>query len=132
MSNWLKLAFLLTDLGFLTYWAVTLLAALGVLPIPGEWLYQDYDNPLMVDWNWSFMPLDVLASVTGLTAVYLAKRQKPWAHIALVSMTLTFCAGFMAICFWMFRADYNLGWWLPNLGLCLWPLLAYRGVRAQL
>lgn len=75
---------LLTDLGFLTYWAVT---AAGLLP--GSWLFKDYDNPIIAAWNWSFAPLDLLASAVGLLAVYsAAKSCDVWRSLALVSASL--------------------------------------------
>ncbi|MCB9588029.1 MAG: DUF5360 family protein [Polyangiaceae bacterium] len=41
--------------------------ALGLLKVPADWLFRDYTDPNIVAWNWSFLPLDLLASVTGLS-----------------------------------------------------------------
>ena len=46
--------------------------------------------------------------------------------MALVSVVLTFCAGLMAVAFWTLRGDFDLGWWIPNLYLVVWPLWAVR------
>jgi hypothetical protein len=117
-SKALRWNLLITDVGFLVYWGMTLA---GVLP--AAWLFKDYENPILVSWNWSFAPVDVLASITGLSAIALARQGKPvWHALALVSATLTFCAGFMALSFWALRRDFDVAWWLPNIYLSLWPL----------
>ncbi|PHR60175.1 MAG: hypothetical protein COA43_07705 [Robiginitomaculum sp.] len=131
MSATLKRLFLITDFGFLFYWGITVLVALKFINIPKEYLFKDYNNPLMQIWNWSFMPIDILASLTGLWAVHCMKKNKQWRNVALISMTLTFCAGFMAICFWTFQKNFDLSWWLPNLFLMLWPILIYASIRTE-
>ncbi len=51
-------------------------------------------NPLLVAWNWSFAPLDLLASACGLWALRPARRQDAHARPRLsVALVLTFCAG---------------------------------------
>ena len=117
-SRALRWHLLITDIGFLCYWLIT---ALGILP--AAWLFKDYDNPILVAWNWSFAPIDILASLLGLAALFAAKRQINRAHqLVLISLALTFCAGFMALAFWTLRQDFDLFWWLPNLYLTIWPL----------
>ena len=37
----LKTSLLITDIGFLAYWALTALAAAGLIAIPAEYLYSD-------------------------------------------------------------------------------------------
>jgi hypothetical protein len=39
-----------------------------------------------------------------------------------VSLTFTVCSGLMAVAFWTLRQDYEVGWWVPNLFLLLYPL----------
>jgi hypothetical protein len=68
MSNSLRLSLSITDIVFLAYWLVSALHLAGVLPIPADWLYADADDPRVVAWNWSFLPLDLAFSLTGLTA----------------------------------------------------------------
>ncbi len=131
MPRALKLLLLLTDWGFILYWGITALAGLGAINLPSAWLFKDYHDPNIVAWNWSFMPLDLLASATGLRALYIAKNQGRWQSAALISITLTFCAGFLALSFWIFQRSFDPGWWLPNLFLMLWPLLMLRTVRAD-
>jgi hypothetical protein len=122
MPKRLRLSLLITDIGFLIYWGITALAAIKLVTIPPEWLFKDYHDPNIVAWNWSFMPLDLLASVTGLIAV----RQSQWRTMAIVSATLTFCAGFLALSFWSFQGSFDPSWWAPNLFLTLWPLFMIR------
>ena len=69
LSKSLKGLFLFTDIGFILYWVFTALAL-----IPKEYLYQDYTNELLVAWNWSFFPLDILISITGMYSIYLHKQ----------------------------------------------------------
>jgi hypothetical protein len=128
MSRPLRSLLLITDIGFILYWSLTTFVAFGVVTIPEAWLFKDYHDPNMVAWNWSFMPLDMLASLTGLFALSAASRGAAWHRLALISMTLTACAGFMAISFWSFQRSFDLNWWLPNLFLMLWPLLLLHHV----
>ena len=90
----------LVDLGFIAYWAITLA---GV--IPDEYLFKDYDNPILSAWNWSFLPLDLAISATGLAALRRAKRGLSWRDLALVSLVLTFCSGLMAVSLWTLHGD---------------------------
>jgi hypothetical protein len=114
----LKPFFLITDIGFILYWIITLLHV-----IPAEYLFQDYTNPILVSWNWSFLPLDLFISGTGLVSLYLHKREDArWQPLALVSLVLTFCSGLQAISFWVLRQDFDLSWWIPNLYLLIYPL----------
>lgn len=110
--------FLLVDFGFLLYWAFTLLHW-----IPPQYLFKDYDNPILQAWNWSFLPLDLAISGTGLSALYLWRRGHPSARpLALVSLVLTSCSGLMAVSFWALRGDFDPWWWAPNLFLLVYPL----------
>ncbi|MFJ9946316.1 DUF5360 family protein [Kitasatospora sp. NPDC091207] len=113
-----KASMVVTDVGFLAYWAATLLAL-----IPAEYAYKDYQNPVLSDWNYSFVLLDVLASVTGLSALRLGRCGAAGAQpLMLVSLALTSTAGLQAVAFWTLRGDFSPGWWLPNLFLLLFPI----------
>jgi len=114
----LKYYFYVVDFGFIVYWFITLL---GV--IPSEYLFKDYGDPILIAWNWSFLPIDLLISATGLGSIYLWNRNDSrWASIALISLVLTFCSGLQALAFWAIRIDFDLWWWLPNAFLVLYPL----------
>ena len=117
LPSFLRPLFLVVDFGFIAYWAITLA---GV--IPDEYLFKDYDNPILSAWNWSFLPLDLAISATGLSALRRAKRGRRWKKLALVSLVLTSCSGLMAVSFWTLRADFDPAWWLPNAFLLLYPL----------
>lgn len=110
--------FLIVDIGFLFYW---LIVALKLLP--ESFLFKDYANPILVAWNWSFFPLDLFISATGLSSIWLYSSQKrAWRQLALVSLVLTSCSGLQAISFWAIRSDIDPFWWAPNLFLLCYPL----------
>ncbi|QLE41079.1 hypothetical protein FD723_11875 [Nostoc sp. C052] len=114
----LKFFFLITDIGFILYWSITLLHL-----IPDRYLFKDYTNPILVAWNFSFLPLDLLISFTGLLSLFLYQKGKiVWIKFALTSLILTFCSGLQAIAFWTLRLDFDLNWWLPNLFLLIYPM----------
>ena len=131
MPRVLKILLLLTDWGFILYWSITALASFNIINLPPSWLFKDYHDPNIVAWNWSFMPLDLLASATGLWALHIANRGEQWRSSALISITLTFCAGFLALSFWTFQRSFDLGWWVPNLFLMLWPLFMLQSLRTE-
>lgn len=119
--------FYLVDIGFILYWFITALHL-----IPDEYLYNDYKNPLLVSWNWSFLPIDLLVSATGLYSLYLRKRHKPnWIKFALISLVFTSASGFMAISFWSITGDYDPTWWIPNLFLMLYPIYFIRQISLE-
>ncbi|WP_366248869.1 DUF5360 family protein [Terribacillus aidingensis] len=116
--KYLKPFFLVTDIGFIIYWIVTYLHI-----IPTSWAFKDYNNPLTIAWNWSFLPLDILISITGLYSLYLyEKNAEQWKMIALVSLVLTFCSGLQAIAYWSFNGDFDMSWWIMNLYLLIYPI----------
>jgi hypothetical protein len=86
-------------------------------------LYKDYTNSILVAWNWSFFPIDMLISISGLNTIRLyRKNSNLWVFFALGSLFLTFCSGLMAISFWIFHNDFDLAWWIPNLFLLIYPI----------
>lgn len=123
-----KPAFVVTDVLMLTYWAVTGAVAVELLHIPPAYLYSDYHNPIVVAWNWSFFPLDVIFSVTGLLAVRMHRTgNRAWAEMAIVSAVCTSIAGLMAIAYWTILGEFDPSWWLPNLVIMLWPIWFLAG-----
>ena len=113
----LRPIFLVVDIGFVIYWVVSFL---GV--VPAEFLYANYNDPMMVAWNWSFAPLDLAVSATGLWSLALfRKKDARCKKLALVSLALTSASGFQAISFWAIRGDFDFSWWAPNLFLLLYP-----------
>ncbi|MFM7211221.1 MAG: DUF5360 family protein [Actinomycetota bacterium] len=113
------------DLGFLAYWTVILLDV-----IPPEAMFAGYELPEVRAWNWSFLPLDLMASLTGILG-QTVKRLDSKVMIT-ISLVLTSCAGGMAIAYWAVLGDFQIAWWLPNAFLLLFPLVplvrfAWRG-----
>ena len=120
--------FYVVDIGFILYWFIT-----GFHLIPDEYLYNDYKNELLVYWNWSFFPLDIAVSATGIYSLYLRKKGSiSWTIYALLSLILTSTSGLMAISFWIFKGDYDLSWWAPNLFLLFYPVYFIREIIKSL
>jgi hypothetical protein len=107
-----------TELGMLAYWVAVIADAVGLIAIPPEWMYSDHANPLVVAWNWSFLPIDVLFAVAGLFARFGGLAAPRAEALSLVALTLMMCAGLMAIAFWAMRGEFDAFWW----GLNLWLL----------
>lgn len=122
--NRLKVFFLATDLGFIIYWLITLLHI-----IPSELAFKDYTNPIISAWNWSFFPLDMCVSFTGITTIILFSRKNNlWKKFALLSLAMTFCSGLQAVSFWFLRNDFDFMWWAFNLYLVIYPLFFVKGL----
>lgn len=120
----LKVFFWITDVGFIVYWIITLLHI-----IPNEYLFKDYNNPILSAWNWSFLPLDILISITGFISLYMFKKENAnWVKMAIISLVLTSCSGLQALSFWVLRNDFDISWWLPNLYLLIYPLFYLPGL----
>ncbi|GAA3400246.1 DUF5360 family protein [Paenibacillus hodogayensis] len=118
MGKTLKGLMWFTDIGFVLYWAVTFSGL-----IPESYLYLDYRNELLVAWNLSFIPLDLIISATGLLSLHYYHRRNPlWSSLCMTSLLLTSCSGLQAIAFWVIRRDFDIMWWIPNLFLLLYPL----------
>lgn len=120
----LKRFFLITDIGFIIYWFITLFHL-----IPQYLLFKDYTNPILVSWNWSFFPLDMVISLTGLSSLYLFYQGNIlWKKFSLISLVLTFCSGLQAISFWIIRYDFDLLWWIFNLYLIIYPMFFIKNL----
>ncbi|MEO0962432.1 MAG: DUF5360 family protein [Pseudomonadota bacterium] len=129
MSRSLAIAISVTDVLFMTYWGIALLALFGVFSLPPDMMYGDYLNPRVVAWNWSFFPLDLIFSIFGFLAISAARRGDPiWRPCALVSLVLTMTAGGMAVAYWIILVEFDPSWFLPNLVLFVWPLFFMRGL----
>ncbi len=114
----LKYFFIIVDFGFIAYWTITIFHL-----IPDIYLYNDYKNPILVNWNWSFFPLDILVSTTGIYSLILHKKGNPkWGIYALISLILTSVSGLQAISYWTLAKETDITWWIPNLFLLLYPL----------
>jgi hypothetical protein len=106
------------DVGFLAYWS-----AVGLHLLPASVMFPDYTDPRVVAWNWSFLPLDVAASATGLAAAHLLRRGgAAVATLLPVSLALTAAAGGLAVAYWLLRGQVDPFWLAPNLVLLAFPL----------
>jgi hypothetical protein len=119
VPRWVKGGMYVVDIGFLAYW---LSIAMSVLPASS--MFDGYADPRVQAWNWSFLPLDVAASATGLSALRLLRIGSPVAGVlTAVSLTLTAVAGGMAIAYWAVLGDVELLWWAPNLALLVFGVV---------
>lgn len=128
MSRPLRLLLLLTDVAFLIYWVVAGLHEARLLILPDDWLYPNANDPRVKAWNWSFFPLDLAFSATGLAAVAAMQRGRPWRHLAIVSLVLTMVAGGMAVSYWTLTGEIEWSWYGANLALLIWPLFFLPGL----
>ena len=97
MNRRLAIALAVTDVAFLAYWAVAAAALAGLISLPAALMYAGYEEPRVVAWNWSFLPIDIAFSVTGLLAVHAARRgDLMWRPLCLISLVLTMVAGLIA------------------------------------
>jgi Family of unknown function (DUF5360) len=123
----------ITDVIFLLYWSMSALAVANIISIPSEWMYSEYNQPRVVAWNWSFLPIDVAFSVSGLSAFAASRKGSSlWRPLALISLTLTFAAGGLAIGYWTILGEFEPGWFLPNLALVIWPLFFLPGLMKEM
>jgi hypothetical protein len=124
MSRPLRFAILVTDTLFIAYWLINALAAVGVFQLPSEMMYRGYDQPNIIAWNWSFLPLDLAFSLCGLSAVAADRRgRRIWLPLALLSLAFTIAAGGMAIAYWTILGEFNPSWFIPNAIIFVWPFL---------
>ena len=107
----------ITETGMLVYWCFATLVVFNLISVDPSMMYSDYKNPLIVSWNWSFFPLDVLFAIIGLIGRFLATQPRKKEVLSIISLSLMFCAGLMAVSFWAIRGSYDLFWWGINLWL---------------
>lgn len=118
MNNKLLRWYLLSvDISFIIYWGAALLDL-----FPGEMLFNNYHDDVITAWNWSFFPIDIIASFIGLSSIYIYKKNVN-RHLAMqlanISLSMIFCAGMMALSFWVLTEDYSISWWVANLYLAI-------------
>lgn len=132
MPRSLALLLTVTDVAFLVYWTVAALSQAGLVHVPPEWMYANYEKPDVIAWNWSFLPMDLAFSYFGLRAVAASRRGGDvWRPYAIVSLTLTMAAGGMAVSYWVILREFNPSWFLANLALVVWPPLFMRRLMRE-
>ena len=116
-----KFMLVIVDICLIVYWVATAMHL-----IPPESAFKDYGNEVVQAWNWSFFPLDITAALFVFLGAYLTKRKVGAGDVVLMfGLTLTFCAGFMAISFWAYYGDFEVFWWGANSVLMVVPLLVF-------
>ena len=99
------------------HWIFASLVALDVLVVAPEYMYWDYANPSMVAWNWSFLLINALFAVAGLYGRFGQTSELGRNILSTFSMSLMFCAGVMAISFWLVAGSFDPFWWSIDLWL---------------
>lgn len=117
-----RLLLTITEAGMLLYWVFASLVLLDLLNVSPELMYSDYKNPVVVSWNWSFFPLDVLFAVTGLVSRYATLGIETRKMLSMFSLSLMFCAGLMALSFWTIEQYFDPFWWGANFWLLALPI----------
>lgn len=110
-----KLILLTVEIGLLIYWV-----AVAFSLLPPQFAFKDYTSPMIHAWNWSFFPLDLLASGCAIAGVLTFQRTAGLV-VLLAGLTFTFCAGLMAIGFWALYGDFDPFWWGSNALLMVMP-----------
>ena len=128
MPRSLAIAITVTDVAFILYWTLAALSQAGVLHVPPDWMYANYEQADVIAWNWSFLPMDLAFSFFGLRAVAAARSGDAWRPLAIVSLTLTMAAGGMAVSYWAILREFDPSWFLANLALVIWPLFFMRSL----
>ena len=108
-----------TEGGMILYWIFASMVALEWILVSPEYMYSDYSDPTVVAWNWSFFPLDMTFAVTGLYGRFGKMAASRQAMLSIFSLSLMFCAGLMAISFWIVVGSYDAFWWGINLWLVI-------------
>jgi len=116
-----------TEVGMTTYWVFAVFVVIGLIDVPPEYMYSDYQNPIIVSWNWSFFPIDILFATLGLFSRFGKSSLHHKQMLSIVSLSLMFCAGLMAISFWLIKSEYDPFWWGINLWLMLLSAWVFIG-----
>lgn len=119
MNKTIKVLLTVTEVGMIAYWVFATLVLLNIIYVSPELMYSNYKNPIIVAWNWSFLPIDILFATIGLIATFVPMSKQRQQFLSIVSLTLMFCAGLMAISFWLLQQSFDPIWWTVNLWLML-------------
>lgn len=112
----------ITEIGMLVYWLFAGLVAIGLIVVQPQLMYADYTDSAVIAWNWSFLPIDVLFAISGLSARYLPLNSLLASKLEVFSLSLMFCAGLMAISYWVIVQFYDNLWWGLNIWLMVLPV----------
>ena len=126
----LKTATTITELAMLVYWILAAALTFNLISIDPSLMYSDYQNPLVVAWNWSFFPIDIAFAIIGLTARFAIKADQLRFKLEIIAGVLMFCAGLMAVTYWTIMGEFDFAWCGVNIWLIF--LGATNLVRAKL
>lgn len=115
----LKFLTTLTEIGMLAYWILATALVWNLVSIDPSLMYSNYQNPLVVAWNWSFFPIDVAFAVMGLTARFGSITGLLKFKLETIAAVLMLCAGLMAISYWTITGEFSLTWWGVNIWLII-------------
>jgi len=113
----LKIATTITELLMVTYWVFAAALSTKFISIDPALMYSDFENPMVVAWNWSFFPIDIAFALTGLIATFGRISNELRFKLKITSSTLMICAGLMAVSFWVLTRDFVPTWWAMNIWL---------------
>jgi hypothetical protein len=108
-----------TELGMLAYWVLAGALVAGWVRVDPSLMYSDYENPLVVAWNWSFFPIDVAFAMIGLTARFGSTSGPLRFKLEATASVLMLCAGLMAVSYWTMTGEFSPVWWGINLWLVI-------------
>lgn len=114
-----KLATTITEIVMILYWVLAGALVLDIISIDPSLMYSDHQNPLVVAWNWSFFPIDIAFAAIGLGARYGSFAGELRFKLETTASVLMFCAGLMAVSFWIMTGDFNFTWWAMNIWLVI-------------
>ncbi len=122
----------ITEVGMLAYWVFATFVVLNLITVDPALMYSDYQNRVIVAWNWSFFPLDVLFAVLGLIGRFGNQTRQNKQIVSTISLSLMFCAGLMAVSFWALRGFFDPFWWGVNLWLMgLSAMFLWRKLKVE-
>lgn len=115
----LKVFTTVTEIAMLLYWLLAGALVLDLISVDPSLMYSDYQNPLVIAWNWSFFPIDFAFAVIGLTARFGAIHGVLRLKLEVTAAVLMMCAGLMAISYWILTGEFDLTWWSMNIWLII-------------
>lgn len=121
----MRYALLATEVSMLLYWVFAGFVVTGFIHVNPEYMYSDYTNPIVVAWNWSFLPIDLIFAASGIAAALIKNNSEAKRSLRQLGLTTMFCSGLMAISFWAILGQFDPTWWAVNIWLMVLPLMAY-------
>ncbi len=115
----LKLTTTITEVLMLLYWVLAAALVFNFINIDPSLMYSDYENPLVVAWNWSFFPIDIAFASIGLFSKYGNVIGDRKFKLEISASVLMICAGLMTISYWIITGDFSPTWWAVNIWLII-------------